>query len=200
MIGRLSLALVCLTLVAVGLNAVLANRDDPATVQARAATPAAGSAAKFAMLSGQNSNRCDLQRAEIMRYRGDRRLQGSCCSPMDEKAYRAQVEALRQYRSTPPVPRDPYDISAAHAQRLLRYDRRITLQPAERRVYRRGMAMSREKGPCCCACWRWDAFRGLSKKLIRDEGLSSRRLAALIEALDGCGGSPAGGHGGTGHH
>jgi hypothetical protein len=57
--------------------------------------------------------------------------------------------------------------------------------------------MSREKGPCCCRCWRWTAFEALSKYLVATRGWRPPRLARLIEALDGCGGGAH--HHGAGH-
>jgi len=50
------------------------------------------------------------------------------------------------------------------------------------------MRMSPEHGPCCCQCWRWNAFRGLSKYLIHERQWPAARLGRLIGALDGCGG------------
>jgi hypothetical protein len=148
----------------------------------------AGSEARFAFLASQRSNRCDLQAAEIMRYGESARLQGSCCSRMDQHAYREQVGRLPAYTDVPQIPGDPYDIPASLVNRLLRYDRAISLTVAQHRTYARAMAMSDEKGPCCCRCWRWTAFRGLGKFLIGERGWSARRLAALIDALKGCGG------------
>ncbi|MGH2848724.1 MAG: hypothetical protein ACRDL0_22440 [Thermoleophilaceae bacterium] len=107
---------------------------------------------------------------------------------MDEHAYVEQVRALRRYARIRQFPRDPYDIRVALAQRLLRHQATIRLSARERSVYKRGMEMSREKGPCCCRCWRWSAFAGLSMHLIATRGWQPRRLARLIEALDGCGG------------
>lgn len=161
------------------------------------AAAAPGTPARFAVLARQRSNRCNLQAGELLRAPGGGHLQGSCCSSMDEHAYGEQVRALRRFAQISQIPRDPYDIPVALAQRLLRYQAVIHLSTQERAIYRRGMEMSREKGPCCCRCWRWTAFEGLSKYLIVKHGWQPRRLARLIEALDGCGG---GGHRhGAGH-
>ena len=46
-------------------------------------TAAPGTPAKFALLSEQRSNRCDLRSAELMGMEDDGRLQRSCCTPMD---------------------------------------------------------------------------------------------------------------------
>jgi hypothetical protein len=51
------------------------------------------------------------------------------------------------------------------------------------------MARTSERGPCCCRCWRWDAFEGLSRYLIADRHWAAGQLARLITDLDGCGGS-----------
>jgi hypothetical protein len=152
------------------------------------AEAAPGTPARFGYLARQHSNRCALQAEELLRRHGSEHLQGSCCSPMDEHAYVEQVRALRRHRQIGEIPRDPYDIPVALAKRLLLYQAAIRLSPRERSLYRRGMEMSREKGPCCCRCWRWTAFEGLSKYLIARHGWQPRRLARLIEALDGCGG------------
>jgi hypothetical protein len=50
------------------------------------------------------------------------------------------------------------------------------------------MQLTSEKGPCCCQCWRWHAFKGLAHYLIADKHYSSRRVANVIGLVDGCGG------------
>lgn len=147
-----------------------------------------GSAAKFRFLARQTSNRCDLEPGALPAMPDAARLQGACCSPMDLTAYRSQVRGLRAYRRMSEIPRDPYDISVALAKRLLRFDRTIQLSRAQVRRYSRAMRMSDEKGPCCCPCWRWDAFRGLSKHLLADRRWRPARLARVIDLLEGCGG------------
>jgi hypothetical protein len=149
------------------------------------ATAPAGSHARFVLLDSRSSNQCGLQ-AEALPPQG--RVQGACCSAMDEHSYREQVRELRAYRRLPEVPRDPYDIPVSLVRRLLRYDRSISLTGAQRRTYARAMAMSDQKGPCCCSCWRWSTFRGLSKFLIAERRWPPRRLATLIDLLEGCGG------------
>jgi hypothetical protein len=108
---------------------------------------------------------------------------------MDEHAYVEQVRALRRYSHISQIPRDPYDIPVALVKRLLEYQGGIRLSQRERSIYTRGMETSRERGPCCCRCWRWTAFEGLSKYLIARREWRPRRLGRLIEALDGCGGA-----------
>lgn len=148
----------------------------------------AGSSVKFADLSRQHSNRCGLQAAEIRAHPDRQRLQGSCCSPMDEPSYQAQVAALRRYAAIPEIPTDPYDIPAGLVKELLHDRAAITLSPAQATTYRQAMQRTPEQGPCCCHCWRWDAFEGLGKFLIARKGWSAPELARLIAALDGCGG------------
>ena len=159
-------------------------------------TEPAGSSMKFEYLSQQDSNRCDLQPDAVLEYADSKRLQGSCCSPMALQEYRHQVEDLRQYSSIDQIPVDPYDIPASQAKQLLNYQRTLKLSPAEQATYDAAMELSREKGPCCCQCWRWYAFEGMSKYLIQEQGWDSPELGNLIELVDGCGGS----HAGQDHH
>jgi hypothetical protein len=179
--------------VAAGLGALVVllvlsgGSDRSGSWPVRASGPA-GSHARFVFLASRRSNQCGLQAAALDRYSGRDRLQGSCCSAMDEHAYRAQVERLRAYRGVAPIPPDPYDIAIPLVRRLLRYDRSISLSRAQRRTYARAMALSEQKGPCCCPCWRWSAFRGLAKYLIAARRWPPRRLATLIDLLEGCGG------------
>jgi hypothetical protein len=107
---------------------------------------------------------------------------------MDRRAYQAQVWALKQYAGVRQIPSDPYDIPIALVRELLRYEKKIALSPSQKRTFRQAMQMSREHGPCCCHCWRWDAFTGLSKYLIAKRGWHSAGLAYLIGVIDGCGG------------
>ena len=178
--------------VAIGLGESAGGRDDPARPAADRAVdqalPARRADTRFAYLAEQRSNRCDLQAGAIMRYAAERRLQGSCCFPMDRHAYGEQLRELRRYADESAIPRDPYDVPVKLAKRLLRYDRAISLSSDERSTYRRAMRTSTQGGPCCCPCWRWTAFRGLSKFLIARREWPASRLASLIDALEGCGG------------
>jgi hypothetical protein len=170
-----------------------ANTPNISAANALAAMP--GSTARFSYLSAQRTNRCDLSSAGIVQMAPGQRLQGSCCTAMDQTSYRHQVAQLGKYAALPEVPRDPYDVPARLARRLLGYEHTITLTPSQQGTYRRAMRMTREHGPCCCRCWRWDAFKGLSHYLIARRRWSASQVAHLIDALDGCGGSdnaPAG--------
>jgi len=160
-------------------------------VSAISAPSSDGSTVKFAFLARQTSNSCGLQPSAIAGISSGMRMQGACCFPMNLATYQSQVRGLRAYAGISQIPHDPYDVPVSLVKRLLAYDRAVNLSPAQAQTYSRAMHMSRLKGPCCCRCWRWYAFRGLSKHLIADLRLRSSRIAALTELLEGCGG-PAG--------
>jgi hypothetical protein len=151
----------------------------------------AGTPAAFGYLTAQRSNRCGLRPAELESSQSAQRLQGSCCFPMDMSTYAWQVKALRRDATISEIPRDPYDVPVALARRLLSYDKSIRLSPRQQATYDRAMSMSREKGPCCCHCWRWTAFRGMSKYLIARQSWSAPQVALLIDDVQGCGGKDA---------
>lgn len=148
----------------------------------------AGTPEAFRYLSVQRSNRCALRSAELESYPPSQRLQGSCCDPMDQSTYEWQIKALRAYASIEQIPPDPYDVSASLAQRLLHNDSSIHLTPPQQRTYAHAMHMSREHGPCCCHCWRWNAFRGMSKYLIARNHSTASQVALIIDDVEGCGG------------
>ena len=77
------------------------------------------------------------------------------------------------------------DVPVLPAKRLLRLDTSVTLAPGQRSTYPRAMRMSDQKGPYCWPCWRWNAFRGLSKFLIARRGWPAVRFAVLVDALEG---------------
>jgi hypothetical protein len=151
----------------------------------------AGTTARFAFLARRTTNSCGLEPAVLERMPGRMRLQGSCCFPMNEAAYQSQVRRLRAYATIPQIPADPYDVPVTLAKRLLSYDRAIRLGPGQARTYSRAMRISTLKGPCCCHCWRWEAFRGLSRYLIADRRWGAPQLARVIDLLEGCGGPAA---------
>jgi hypothetical protein len=153
------------------------------------ATALAGSDAKFSFLAAQNSNSCSLDAKQVRSDPSQMRLQGSCCSAMDRASYKGQVNGLREFAALPQIPVDPYDVSVGLAKRLLNYDRNLHLNPARKSIYKRAMSMTSEGAPCCCFCWRWIAFRGLSKLLIVRKHWPAPKLARLISLLDGCGGA-----------
>ncbi len=160
-------------------------------VSAISAPSSDGSTVKFAFLARQTSNSCGLKPSAIAGISSRLRMQGACCFPMNLAAYQSQVRGLRVYAGISQIPRDPYDVPVSLVKRLLAYDGAIRLSPAQAQTYSQAIHMSRLKGPCCCHCWRWYAFRGLSKHLIADLRWRPGRIAALTELLEGCGG-PAG--------
>jgi len=196
--ARMRIALALVAVVVVGGTAAWAltagggsrspTADPSSVVSGPTALGGDGSTAKFAFLARQTSNRCGLQPNGLAQMPDGMRLQGSCCFPMELAAYRAQVRGLRAYRATTQIPRDPYDIPVSLAKRMLAYDRAIHLGRAQAQTYSQAMRRSRLKGPCCCRCWRWYAFRGLSKYLIADRGFRPVAIAAVVDLLEGCGG------------
>jgi hypothetical protein len=147
-----------------------------------------GTRAEFAYLAAQTSNNCSLQPATVGTYPDASRIQGSCCSPMDWGRYDEQVRGLQAYHDIPQVPKDPYDVSAALAKQLFTYEHGIHLTAAQQATYDQAMRMTPEKGPCCCKCWRWHAFKGLAGYLIVHRHFSAQRVASVIGLVDGCGG------------
>jgi hypothetical protein len=92
------------------------------------------------------------------------------------------------YAAIPQIPRDPYDVPLALARSLLRYDSSIHLTARQQATYQHAMEMSSEKGPCCCHCWRWSAFKGMSKYLIARRHWTASAVALIIDDVQGCGG------------
>ena len=114
-------------------------------------------------------------------------LQGSCCDPMDLQRYARQVEGLKKFADVVEIPADPYDVAAGVAQKALAsYD--VALTPDEQKAYDYAMANSTQKGPCCCQCWRWHAYGGLAKLLIRDRHFTGEQVTEVWNLSNGCGG------------
>lgn len=150
----------------------------------------AGTAEKFAYLSRQQSNVCArFSPEQLSTFSADDRLQGACCAPMDLHRYQEQVESLKGYSNIAVIPPDPYDIPVAQALALLGYQESIKLTEEQQAIYDEAMKLSEEGGPCCCRCWRWDAFEGLAKFLITEYGFSAEQIAAVWDLEDGCGGA-----------
>lgn len=146
---------------------------------------------RFAYLSERGNSNCSAEfEASIGAMASMQMLQGSCCSPMDKHRYVKQVQGLRAYRSIEAIPMDPYDISAGQAQQLMAHFS-LNLTTAEQAEYDYAMANSDEKGPCCCACWRWKVYGGLGKHLIREHGFTGPQVANVWDLSDGCGGGAA---------
>lgn len=184
----LGAALIALTLTAVTVIAIIGGGSGSSAQSEPSHVATPGSPSRFAYLAAQNTNRCDLSAGELRHMDGDRRLQGACCDPMDPTSYRKQVNELKRYAVIAQIPRDPYDVPVTLAQRLLRYRSAISLNRAESNTYERAMHISDLGGPCCCHCWRWQAFSGLARYLITKRDWQAPKLASLIDSLEGCGG------------
>lgn len=143
-------------------------------------------AAHFTPLSQARTNRCTLQADDLAAMAGSMRLEGAC-SAMDLARYRRQVLGLRAFRSFPEVPADPYSIPVALARELIGYGS-ITLTAEQQGVYDAALNDADEHGPCCCHCWRWDAFAGQGRELIARRHLDAAQVAAVWDLEDGCGG------------
>jgi len=160
----------------------------PARQASNPGTKASSEPVSFSHLSKQHSNNCTLLAAELVAF------------PVQDASARGVLpedgchELQRPAGWPSQVPRDPSDpseplrclgVACATADPLPRDD-----SPHQRRAatYHRGMQLSPEHGPCCCHCWRWSAFQGLSDYLIADRGWTAKPLGHLIGLLDGCGG------------
>lgn len=116
-------------------------------------------AARFDYLSKNGNSSCSAGFTDfIANMSDDARLQGSCCSPMSMPRYSEQVEGLKKFKSVvgqniDKIPDHPYDIEAGLAKKLMLYSD-MELTPEEQKAYDYAMENSREKGPCCCKCWR----------------------------------------------
>lgn len=148
-----------------------------------------GLVARFAYLSTHGNSNCSQSFMDsIASMPAGARLQGSCCSPMVLQRYIRQVEGLRKYAQVPEIPPDPYDIDAALA-RTMTAAYGIKLAAVQQAAYTYAMRHSAEKGPCCCKCWRWHAYGGLAKLLIRDRGFTGPQVTEVWNLSDGCGGT-----------
>lgn len=186
LIAVLGLFATLATVLALNLTAADSRRG-ASSARVLDATPIAD---RFVDLSRAHSNRCDLAAAQLHQMPVGVRLQGSCCFPMDQARYRQQLRGLRPYRQSGLVPSDPYDVSVGLAKRLLRY-RQIELGGRQQAIYRRATRLSSLGGPCCCPCWRWQAFKGQARFLIARRHFSAARVAALWGLEEGCGGPAA---------
>jgi hypothetical protein len=153
---------------------------------AQESTP--GSDKRFKFLHDNGNSSCSVSfLSSISTMQKGQRLQGSCCSEMSQHHYGEQVESLKKFAAIGIIPPDPYDIDAGLAQRLLvAYD--LPLTGDERAAYDYAMQKSHEKGPCCCQCWRWRAYGGLAKLLIRDHHFTGEQVTEVWNLSDGCGG------------
>ncbi len=145
-------------------------------------------AAKFDMLSKSGNSSCSGAFKDSIDSMPDTaRLQGSCCSPMDMHRYEEQVNGLKKFKDILEIPSDPYDIDASLAKKLKAYyDVELTLE--QQKAYDFAMTNSNEKGPCCCKCWRWYVYGGLSKLLIQKYNFTGEQVTEIWNLSDGCGG------------
>ena len=163
----------------------------PAWAGGAAKGPAAGASldARFAYLSKDGNSNCSQSFMDsIAAMPAGARLQGSCCSPMVLQRYKKQIAGLKKFANVKEIPLDPYDIDAAQAKPMLAaYS--IKLNGAQQAAYDYAMKHSAEKGPCCCKCWRWHAYGGLAKMLIRDRHFTGPQITQVWNLSDGCGGN-----------
>lgn len=143
---------------------------------------------KFNRLSQSGNSSCSgTFKDSISSMLDNSRLQGSCCSAMSLHRYKEQIEGLKKYKDISDIPSDPYDIEAGLAKKLLSYYD-MQLNPEEQKAYDYAMQNSKEKGPCCCKCWRWYVYGGLGKLLIREKGFTGQQITEVWNLSDGCGG------------
>jgi hypothetical protein len=144
---------------------------------------------RYAYLARQHSNTCMINPASFATMNPTSRLQGACCGPMDEKMYPEYVEqihSLARYDHSI-VPSDPYNMSVGLARRLVGFNDRILLTPAQQKIYDNAFPLAADHAPCCCDCWRWTAFEGQAKYLIVYRRFTSKQIAELWTLEDGCG-------------
>lgn len=110
MVGALALV-VGLAAGLIPYNSVFAEDSDDVALKRR-----------FDYLSMNGNSNCSREFLEsIVSMPPTARLQGSCCSQMDEHRYVEQVKGLRRFSGVSMIPADPYDIAAGLAQRLIPY-------------------------------------------------------------------------------
>jgi hypothetical protein len=143
---------------------------------------------RFNYLSQHGNVECSAQFEKLIgTMTPDRRLQGSCCAPMDEARYRQQLDGLKKYSEIAEIPPDPYDIPAPLAYKLMGYYE-LALNKEEQGAYNYAMEHSDMQGPCCCKCWRWKVYGGLGKYLIHTHHYTGQQLTDLWNVGQGCGG------------
>ena len=145
-------------------------------------------AAQFSQLSENGNSSCSGQfQDSIDMMSNEARLQGSCCSPMEEDRYLEQIKELVKYRSISEIPQNPYDVEAGLAKKLkAHYDDKLS--PKQQREYDYAMTHSDDHGPCCCKCWRWYVYGGLGKLLIQKYHFTGEQVAQVWNLSDACGG------------
>lgn len=164
------------------------SRPSQPLADATLAAPDPDVVVRFEYLSANGNSSCSRAfMNSIGSMPTDMRLRGSCCSPMSLHRYSEQVAALKKYGDIAEIPRDPYDIEAGRAKKLMGYYV-MQLTADEQKAYDFAMEHSSEQGPCCCQCWRWEVYGGLAKYLIRNYGYTGEQVTEVWDLSDGCGG------------
>jgi hypothetical protein len=191
----LSFTTAAIVLVALALIGLRHFRSDQGNLIARLdnAKPVASAdpRVRFSVLAKRHTNQCALHARSLQTLARGGRLQGACCSPMGYQEYRKQLRGLERYRAVGEIPKDPYDVPVSLAKRLIGYRDALTLNARRQAVYDRAVELAKEHGPCCCHCWRWDAFEGQAKFLISQRAYTSRQIAEVWDLEDGCGSGKA---------
>lgn len=146
-------------------------------------------ASEFAYLSENGNSNCSKAfRESIAAMADEEMIRGSCCGPMNMHVYEEQRRGLAaKYATFPEVPQDPYNIPASLAKRMTSHFS-DTLSPGQQQQYDAAMGRSRNNGPCCCQCWRWQFYGGLAKYLIQTYGFTGEQVTEVWDFSDGCGG------------
>ncbi len=143
----------------------------------------------FEYLSKNGNSSCSSEFKDSINQMPDNaRLRGSCCSPMDLHRYTEQRNGLKKYKNIAEIPPDPYNIEASLVKKMMGHYE-DTLTPEEQKAYDFAMQNSKEKGPCCCKCWRWYVYGGLAKYLIQNYGFGGEQVTEVWNLSDGCGGA-----------
>jgi hypothetical protein len=147
-------------------------------------------ASSFNYLSSHGNSTCSQQFMDSISSMPDsNKLQGSCCSPMVLDKYVERVNGLKKYKTVSQIPADPYNISAKQAKELLGYDKSVLLTTAQKQTLNQGAKNSDEHGYCCCQCWRWYVYEGLSKYLVAEKHFTAQQVTEVLNDSDGCGGN-----------
>jgi hypothetical protein len=146
---------------------------------------------RFDYLSQQITNSCMITPAALAAMPATMRLQGACCSKMGYADYARQIPALasynREHGTGGLIPSDPYNWSVAFVRKLTAFNDTILLSNAQQKIYTDAFKYAADKAPCCCHCYRWNAFEGQAKDLIAERRYTAREIAAVWNLEDGCG-------------
>jgi len=159
---------------------------------ARSMPPAGASLrARFDYLSKQTTNSCMITQAALVSMPASMRLQGACCSAMGYADYSRQIPALALFNHAHGtgnlVPSDPYNWSVAFVRKLTAFNDTILLTNAQQKIYTTAFRYAADKAPCCCHCYRWEAFEGQAKELIARRRYTAHEIATVWNLENGCG-------------